>query len=248
MLIINADDWGYDEATTDAIVTAFEAQRLTSASGMVFMRDSVRAAGIAALISIPVGLHLNLMEPYSGGDMSQEVRYRQKWAVARYRRGFRRRWLVSGKLFRLACQAAYDQIDEFERLYGAPTHVDGHQHGHLSPAALWSLARRGSPAVRQSFTFRPAEKEMPNRLIRGALNRSMRLVFDTTDSFHSIRHLHPELGGYGLEDVIAESRYRDIEIMVHPGIEDEFEILMGDAWAERISGAPLGSYRELVCV
>jgi hypothetical protein len=47
LLIVNADDWGGSEATTDAILATFEAGRITSTSGMVHMPDSDRAAEIA---------------------------------------------------------------------------------------------------------------------------------------------------------------------------------------------------------
>ena len=65
MLIINADDWGLDVATTDAIAACFERGRLTATSAMVFMDDSIRAAQLALDIGIDVGLHLNLTEPFT---------------------------------------------------------------------------------------------------------------------------------------------------------------------------------------
>jgi len=64
-LIINADDWGRDLATTDRIRECFEAQAISSASAMVFMADSERAAKIARLGSFDCGLHLNFTTPFS---------------------------------------------------------------------------------------------------------------------------------------------------------------------------------------
>ena len=43
-LIINADDWGRDDRTTNRILEYFQRRVLSSASGMVFMEDSERAA------------------------------------------------------------------------------------------------------------------------------------------------------------------------------------------------------------
>jgi len=46
-LIIDADDWGRDARTTDRTFECFRNGALSSASGMVFMQDSERAANIA---------------------------------------------------------------------------------------------------------------------------------------------------------------------------------------------------------
>jgi len=59
MLIINADDWGRSRTETDAALQCYEKGRITSASAMVFMEDSERAADIAKENQVDVGLHLN---------------------------------------------------------------------------------------------------------------------------------------------------------------------------------------------
>src|SRR5437016_12533100 len=59
-LIINADDWGRDAQTTDRTFECFQHRVLSSASGMVFMEDSARAASIATEQDLDIGLHLNL--------------------------------------------------------------------------------------------------------------------------------------------------------------------------------------------
>jgi predicted glycoside hydrolase/deacetylase ChbG (UPF0249 family) len=246
MLIVNADDWGHDEATTDAIRTVHAAGRISSATAMVHMADSRRAAGLAGEAAIPLGLHLNLMEPYTDPGVAAEVARPQRWAVGRYQASFASRWLPGPRLFATARDCVGEQLGEFRRLYGSgPTHVDGHQHGHLSTPALWGLARRGRPPVRSSFTFRPGEKPPYNRALRFGLNRAIGAAFPSTQRFYSIRDLHPRLGGSGLAAALAEADRRDVEIMVHPGIADEYEILMGSEWAGMIAGSRLGSFAEL---
>ena len=74
LLIVNADDWGYDRATTDAIERAFEAGRITSATGMVHMADSARAAELANRLGRAIGLHINLTQPFSDPDTPERVR------------------------------------------------------------------------------------------------------------------------------------------------------------------------------
>jgi predicted glycoside hydrolase/deacetylase ChbG (UPF0249 family) len=246
MLIVNADDWGYDLATTDAIVAAHSEGRITSATAMVHMQDSERAARLAGASSIPIGLHLNLMERYTATTVREDARARQERVVSRYRTGMLSRWLPSRELFSLTRRCVEEQFDDFAALYGAtPTHVDGHQHGHMSTAALWALLRRGVPTIRRSFTFRPSDKSVLNRALRFALNSCLSLRFRSTDRFYSIRDLHPQLGGHGLDKALAEAQHLDVEIMVHPGIRDEYEILMAGEWAQLIADVPRGSYRDL---
>ena len=52
---INADDWGRDDRTTDRILECFQRRVLSSASGMVFMEDSERAANIAQDQGLDIG-------------------------------------------------------------------------------------------------------------------------------------------------------------------------------------------------
>ena len=54
-LIINADDWGLDDRTTNRILECFQGRVLSSASGMVFMEDSERAANIAQDQGLDIG-------------------------------------------------------------------------------------------------------------------------------------------------------------------------------------------------
>src|SRR3954451_386490 len=77
MLIVNADDFGAAPSATDAILQAFDAQAISSASAMVWMHDSDRAAEIAADRGLPLGLHLNLTLPLPGSRVPAGVAARQ---------------------------------------------------------------------------------------------------------------------------------------------------------------------------
>jgi predicted glycoside hydrolase/deacetylase ChbG (UPF0249 family) len=44
MLIINADDFGMDEISTNRILECYDRRLITSTTAMVFMADSIRAA------------------------------------------------------------------------------------------------------------------------------------------------------------------------------------------------------------
>ena len=55
MLIITADDYGKTRHATDSILECFSNKRITSASAMVFMEDSGRAASLALKTRLEVG-------------------------------------------------------------------------------------------------------------------------------------------------------------------------------------------------
>src|SRR5579863_9771612 len=57
VLIVNADDWGWDRETTDRTLNCFLEGSLSSVSAMVFMQDSERAARLARQHGIDAGLH-----------------------------------------------------------------------------------------------------------------------------------------------------------------------------------------------
>ena len=68
LLIINADDWGFDRGTTDRIFQPALRKTVSSVSAMVFMEDSERAAAMARESEIDAGLHLNLTTPFSASN------------------------------------------------------------------------------------------------------------------------------------------------------------------------------------
>lgn len=244
LLIVNADDWGMDPATTDAIAACFERGRVTSASAMVWMQDADRAARLAHEHRLPVGLHVNLIRPFTDPATPPAVRERQQ-RLARYLSHARwRRWVPNPLLRAEVARCVEDQRDRFAALYGAaPTHLDGEQHMHTWPTALAALPR--GARVRPTFTFVAHERPAWNRLGRAVFNAVLRRRFTTPAYFFSIRELHPALGGEGLEDRLALAAGAAVEVMVHPGWEDERALLLADGWARLLDGRPLGSYADL---
>ncbi len=244
LLIVNADDWGMDAATTDAIAACFDHGRITSASAMVYMEDSDRAARLARERSLPVGLHLNLARPFTDAAAPAPVRERQR-RLARYLGRARwRRWVPSPLLRAEVARCVEDQRERFAALYGAPpTHLDGEQHMHTWPTALAALPR--GARIRPTFTFVARERPAWNRLARAGFNAALRRRFVTPRYFFSIRELHPALGGEALEERLDLAAGGAVEVMVHPGWEDERALLLADRWARLLEGRPLGSYADL---
>jgi len=246
LLIITADDWGHDREATDAIHECFRAGAVTSVSAMVHMSDSLRAAEVAATGGEPVGLHLNLTEPFTDPGCPEPVRTRQA-AIAGYLAGPTwRMWGLNARMFRTVEACIAEQLETFRRLYGRePAHVDGHEHVHQALGVMLARSWPGGVKMRPSFTFMRGEKSLPNRLTRMFVNRVMRARFRTPRYFFSIRDMHPALGGEGLERKLALADEHAVEVMTHPAIPDERALLLGDDWAACVSGRRVGAYADL---
>src|SRR6185312_1476173 len=134
LLIVNADDLGLDRPTTDAIIEVFRAGRITSATAMMHMPDTQRAAESARAAGLPTGLHLNLTEPFEDRAAPAAVRERQARAARIYTTSRVARWIYNPRLRTLVDDCVRDQLERYREVFGGdPTHVDGHHHLHTAP-------------------------------------------------------------------------------------------------------------------
>jgi len=183
VLIINADDWGRTAEITDRIFECALVGTVSSASAMVFMEDSARAAALARERGVDVGLHLNFTTPFSAPDCPPRlVEHQQR--LHRYLRSNRLAQVVyhpglAGS-FKYVVAA---QLEEFRRLYGAePDRIDGHHHMHLCANVFLGELMPAGTLVRRNFSFAPGEKSWINRFYRKSLDRRLkrrhRLVSD----------------------------------------------------------------------
>jgi hypothetical protein len=246
LLIVNADDFGITTAVTNAVLSCFEGGAISSATAMVWMADSDRAASVARQRRLPIGLHLNLIEPFSAPDVPGAVAQRQVRIVDRLSSGRASAHVYHPGWSRDFERCIGDQLARFERTYGRPpTHVDGHQHMHLAlnallARALTPVARGRRPLNRLASESRP-HKRAARALLQGLVRR--RLV--TTDWCFSIRALVPALGGAGIEQKLALAANGSVEVMVHPGWPDELAILHTPEWLAQLHRYRLGSYADL---
>src|SRR5690349_5016866 len=74
MLTVNADDLGRCVVATERTLACFAANRINSASAMVFMEDSERAAALAIASGLNVGLHINFTETFSASYVPRSLR------------------------------------------------------------------------------------------------------------------------------------------------------------------------------
>ena len=245
LLVINADDLGRDRQTTDSILDSVAGRTVTSASAMVFMVDSDRAARLQS--PIVVGLHLNLTTPFSATDVPTRLAEHQH-RLARFLLSHRLAQLVYhpglSNSFDYVVQA---QLDEYSRLYGsAPSKIDGHHHMHLSANVLLQRLLPAGTLVRRSFHFRRGEKGLLNRAYRRWVDRRLEGRHRLVDYFvalppPSARERFRELHELALRSVV--------EVEVHPIVQQEMESLrvLGEIegeWRAIASGAEFRTWLE----
>lgn len=243
MLIINADDWGGWRSATDVAWECFQAGRISSATAMVFMADSERAAKLAEGTELGIGLHVNLNQTFTGTKVPASVVAAHE-RIRRYLRASKLSQLVYnpglGGAFRDVVQA---QRDEFERLYGrVPTHYDGHQHMHLSMNALLGEVLPAGAKVRRSFSFWPGEKSAFNRTYRRWVDRRLQRRHRTTDYFFALSQC---LNGERADRVFNLAGKAEVELMTHPEKPAERTQLLDEEFSTRLKGVTLGSYAQL---
>ncbi|MGH2914681.1 MAG: ChbG/HpnK family deacetylase [Solirubrobacteraceae bacterium] len=242
LLIVNADDLGGNPLATERILAGHRAGVLTSATAMMFMSDSPRAAALAREAGLPVGLHLNLTQAYDDPDVSAPVAVRQRRVTAFMSDPTRRRMGISAPMVRVIRHVILDQLEAFRRLFGSePTHLDGHNHAHLNPTALAVLPR--GIAVRPAF--RGPSRHGLRRVPLVARDRWLAARHPVPDHFFALAAIHPELGGDGLDRALSLARTATVEIMAHPDRDATDAVLHSPAWAAALGALRLGTYGDL---
>ena len=247
LLIVNADDFGLDTTSTDAILECFRSGAISSTTALVWMRDSDRAAGLGEREGIPSGLHLNLIEPYTAPDVPDRVATTQRRVIERLRGGglaaqlYRRDWSADFE------QCIRDQLARFRELYGrSPTHFDGHRHMHLAMNALLSPALAPVRRCRRPVNRLRRDSASHKRAARAALGLLVSSRFRTTERCYSLRSLHPALGGVELDSRLDRARRGSVELFVHPGYPDELPVLSSPDWQTRLGEYHLGTFEDLL--
>jgi predicted glycoside hydrolase/deacetylase ChbG (UPF0249 family) len=237
LLIVNADDWGRDQETTDRIFDCLARRTVSSVSAMVFMEDSDRAAAIVRERRIDVGLHLNFTTRFSAPHCPDELAERQR-EIARYL--LRRRLnqiIFHPGLARSFEYVVREQLEEFGRLYGAkPERLDGHHHMHLCANVVLGGFLPSGTIVRRNFSFQPGEKSLANRLYRKAVDRRLSRRHRLVDYLFSLLPLEPE---GRLRRVLSLAREFVVEVETHPVKTDEYRFLMGSEVARWIEDVPI---------
>jgi chitin disaccharide deacetylase len=245
-LIINADDFGLDVDVTDRILECFRAGTISSTTALVWMADSDRAAALSSRETLPIGLHLNLIEPFTAPDVPDAVATTQRGVVERLSSGGIRAQMYHPGWSREFERSIGDQLSRFQELYGRmPTHIDGHRHMHLALNVLFARALGPVKRCRRPLALSIPESPASKRAVRALVHRLIQLRFTTTDWFFSIRALHPELGGSGIDEKLGLASLDSVEVMVHPGVQDELGVLRSTEWRAHLERYRLQSFEDL---
>jgi predicted glycoside hydrolase/deacetylase ChbG (UPF0249 family) len=243
MLIVNADDWGRSELETNAALDCHRGGTITSASAMVFMKDSERAAELANRHGLDIGLHLNLDERLTANNYSDTLAQRHnkivffltrtKWSQVLYNPFLRNDVTYS-------CEA---QLAEFARLFGKPpSHIDGHHHMHLCANVLLARAFAPGTKMRRNFSFSAGEKSIVNRAYRAAVDAWLAYRYVLTDYFFD---LSQSLDGNKIQRVVSLARVKNVELMTHPVVQREADYLQSEQFGSLLRDLTLGSYANL---
>jgi predicted glycoside hydrolase/deacetylase ChbG (UPF0249 family) len=243
MLIINGDDLGRDKVATDACLRCHRQKRITSASIMVFMADSERAAELAIKEHLETGLHVNLVLPYNGHGVAGSLREAQNSTAAFFRWGPWTQAIFNPFVARAVAKAFYAQLEEYRRLFRRePDHFNGHKHFHLSLNMMVADVLPPGSAVRRSFTFLRGEKNWLNRRYRKLIDAWLLKKHISTDAFFS---LDPLSDRPRLRRIVRIAETECVELMVHPWSPDQQAFLIGEEFRLMIERVPRGGFSEL---
>jgi predicted glycoside hydrolase/deacetylase ChbG (UPF0249 family) len=243
MMIVNADDLGRSLTETEAALACYTQGRITSASAMVFMADSERAADLAKGTELDIGLHLNFDETFTAPQVPLELT-RQHSSVARFLKHGKYAQLLYNPFLRRKIRSLYRaQSEEFVRLYGRPpSHIDGHRHLHLCTNMLVDKVIPAGLKVRRTFSFFRDEKGRFNRAYRHWVDSCLQGRYLLTDYFFCLGQC---LQARTLERAVGLARTANVELMTHPQRAFERSYLSSNAYLEMFRNLKLGSYAEL---
>jgi len=243
MLIITADDYGKTRRATDNIQKCLSRKRITSASAMVFMEDSERAAALAYGTNLEVGLHLNFTLPFNAAHAPLKLRERHNLVLS-----YLGKQRLSQVIYNPFLTAPFNYVflsqqEEFMRLYNRfPDYYNGHHHMHLCANVLASKMLPNGARVRNTFTFDPGEKDIVNRLYRFILDICVKKRFISTDCFFSIAPLQ---NYQRLRTIISRAVNETVEIEVHPEDNEETDFLISDRYLNLLNSTTIGCFRNL---
>ena len=223
-VIVNADDWGRDTENTDRILECALRESVSSARAMVFLEDSERAAHLARLHGMDVGLHLNLTTPFLPSLCPPRVVEHQAKIIH-----FLRSHRLSRVVYHPGLASSFDyvvhaQLEEFQRLYGEPANrIDGHHHMHLCANVVHQKVIPAGTIVRRNFSFWPGEKNFANRIYRQWQDRMIARRHRVADYLFSLPQLKSR---ERLERVLKLAGNFNVEIETHPVNRDEYNALV----------------------
>ncbi|OGN94892.1 MAG: hypothetical protein A2Z71_06260 [Chloroflexi bacterium RBG_13_50_21] len=236
-LIVNADDFGFSQEINEGVCEAHVSGVVTDASLLVRSPYALKAIQMASRISLPVGLHIDFVTPYSSST-TQELWPNGHLTQELYNREFNHQVtsLFSTEELLNLQQELRNQIEDFIALAGhAPSHLDYHFGLHFLPDVMFiylMVANQYQLPVRwgEQYAGRNPLILAPARLcdrFRGVENGSIETFTDLLkEPWEGVLEVlcHP---GYfspnGLFDSYNQEREFELKILTDPRLKAEIE-------------------------
>ena len=251
-LIINADDFGFDEETVEWTIKGFETGKLTSATIMAGMPGTARAVEFAkAHPQFSFGVHLCLVDEKpmcKPEDIRSMIdpKTGKLWATRQF---IIRNFLGLIKVEDIKREMR-TQVESLLAMGLEISHVDGHGHNHRLPQAIKALKAlqkeglSGFDKVRRCQDVFFGKPGLLARLINKPMQKRLDGVFKMTDHFLMTAGHTADLKWFTKS--LAMLPEGTTEIGVHPGItEDWRRIDTEDCFAADLSGVALTNFNEM---
>ena len=219
-LIVNADDYGYHENITEAIIESFRRGILSSTTIMVTMPDFQRAIRRAQEEKIfdKIGLHLNLTET-EGAPITEPLRECSRFCNpdgkfnAHFHRSKLGRFILTAKERRAVAVEVEAQMRAYIDAGFSLMHLDAHHHSHtdfsIARVVLPIAQRLGFRSVRVSRNMLRHELGLVKKSYKSFINGFIRRQgFICTDYFGSIGDFDKAIPGLPPDC--------SVEVMLHP--------------------------------
>ncbi|MFT3710025.1 MAG: ChbG/HpnK family deacetylase [Archangium sp.] len=190
MLILNADDYGYDPAVSRGIAKSMREGIVSSTTMIVNSPHSEEAASEAS--GLAIGLHLNLVRFKSLSDPSRELDEKTALSVDFVQR------------------ETEAQLDRLRALLGRDaTHIDVHKHAHQNASVLEGLCRA---ARARSLAVRSIDPAMRAQIRSYGVRTNDAFLGDAgATAYWTLERWNEQLDLAPREGVV--------ELMCHPGYE-----------------------------
>jgi hypothetical protein len=107
---------------------------------------------------------------------------------------------------------------------------------HLCANVLLGRLLPAGTVVRRNFSFRAGEKNLVNRLYRGALDRGLARRHRIVDFFFSLPPLDPPSR---LKRIFSLANQFTVEVETHPVHAEEYRFLMGEEFLRLTANVPM---------
>ncbi|KMQ49849.1 hypothetical protein CHISP_3260 [Chitinispirillum alkaliphilum] len=246
MLIVNADDWGSSEETTNTIKECLDYKIIDTVSAMVFMKDSHRAADMALQEGTKTALHVNFTTPFDGDVHSVRLKEAQLRLI-KYLRSSKLAQLVYNPLLTRDFEYVFNsQCEEFTKLYGTvPNRIDGHNHMHLCANMIFGDLLPRNIRVRRNITVRRGEKGMANRFYRSFLDKILEKRYICTHFFYHIQQISKN-GKEKRAELLCmledQAQVKFIELLAHPQQKIDYDYLLSKEFMDAAFRIPRGDF------